>query len=74
MEIASLTKIMTLYAGLKLCKYFETSMNEGISVTKFAAKIEGTSAFLKKYDQLRLLDLFYAMMLPSGNDAALAMA
>ena len=30
----------------------------------------GTSAKLKDGMYIKLLDLFYAMMLPSGNDAA----
>lgn len=34
----------------------------------------GTSAFLRKRDTLKLHQLFYAMLLPSGNDAALVLA
>ncbi len=34
----------------------------------------GTTANLKFTDVLTLKDLFYGMMLPSGNDAAFALA
>ena len=34
----------------------------------------GTSAELQAGDVLTLHDLFYGMMLPSGNDASVAMA
>ncbi len=34
----------------------------------------GTTARLKKKDTLTLEQLFYAMLLPSGNDAALVLA
>lgn len=43
-------------------------------VSKFASKTEGTSAELKKNNWIRLIDLYYAMMLPSGNDASIILA
>lgn len=36
--------------------------------------VGGTSAFLKSEDILTLHDLLYAMMLPSGNDAAITIS
>lgn len=36
--------------------------------------MEGTSANLRKGDKLLIIDLLYGMLLPSGNDAALALA
>ena len=44
------------------------------SVSKFASKIEGTTAELKKNHWIRLIDLYYALMLPSGNDASIIIA
>jgi D-alanyl-D-alanine carboxypeptidase len=74
-EIASLTKIMTLYAALTLCKLFKIKYNYvRVTVSAAASSWEGTSARLLKNDNLLLIDLFYAMMLPSGNDAAFAIA
>ena len=34
----------------------------------------GTTAHLKEGDTLSIEDLYYAMMLPSGNDAAYTLA
>ena len=45
-----------------------------IQVPKYCTLVSGTSAFLKKRDTLSMHQLFYAMLLPSGNDAALALA
>lgn len=45
-----------------------------ITVPKYCTHIPGTSANLRKNDILTLEQLFYAMLLPSGNDAALVIA
>lgn len=36
--------------------------------------MEGTTAGLRLGDQLSVVDLLHGMMLPSGNDAAVALA
>lgn len=36
--------------------------------------MEGTSANLRKGEQVLVIDLLYGLMLPSGNDAAIALA
>ena len=36
--------------------------------------MEGTSANLRNGDKLLIIDLLYGLLLPSGNDAALALA
>jgi hypothetical protein len=45
-----------------------------IRVTENAVKNNGTSACLKVHSWVFLKDLFYGIMLPSGNDAAHLMA
>lgn len=45
-----------------------------VKVEKEAVEMEGTSAVLRLGDQLSILDLLHGMMLPSGNDAAVALA
>lgn len=45
-----------------------------IRITKAAASQTGTTANLKSGDKISLMDLLYGMMLPSGNDAAFAIA
>lgn len=43
-------------------------------VRKTSVMIGGTSGKLEEGQILSLLDLFYAMLLPSGNDAAIAVS
>ena len=45
-----------------------------ITISRQAANMKGTSAELKDGDILSVSQLFYGMMLPSGNDAAYALA
>jgi D-alanyl-D-alanine carboxypeptidase len=45
-----------------------------IKVSKQASTVIGTSANLAYGDVLSVYDLFYGLMLPSGNDAALVLA
>ena len=59
---------------LNLVKKFNINMKQEISVDEEAASQIGTSARLRGGDCLTLKDLLYGMMLPSGNDAAWALA
>lgn len=45
-----------------------------VGVEKEAAEIGGTTAELRLGDKLSVCDLIHGMMLPSGNDAAVALA
>ncbi|OMJ91093.1 hypothetical protein SteCoe_6456 [Stentor coeruleus] len=74
-EIASLTKIMTSYTVLTLIENkMLGSMNDIIKISKSSANTTGTSADLLEGDEITVRDLLYGLMLPSGNDAALALA
>lgn len=67
--MASTTKIMTTLLALEygdLETYF--------TVDSDAISVEGSSMGLCQGDMVRLIDLCYGMMLPSGNDAANATA
>ena len=70
---ASLTKMMTL-----LVAYEQTvgRHDELVSLTEKMISVPSgsSSAYLKNGDKISIRDLFYAMMLPSGNDAAKALA
>ena len=68
--MASLTKIMTCFTVCKCIDKFKINPNREVKVTKTAAKCSGTSAALRLGDVLKIIDLLYALMLPSGNDAA----
>ena len=68
---ASTTKIMTAYLALKY-----GDMNDYVTVSENAVKVpsDSSTAHLQKGDVLSLKDLLYALMLPSGNDSAVAIA
>lgn len=76
LQPASLTKILVLYCVLNHFKNNESLMrNTLVMVSKNAADTkQGTHAALLTNDVLSVYDLLYAMMLPSGNDAAVALA
>ncbi|EGR31018.1 hypothetical protein IMG5_119300 [Ichthyophthirius multifiliis] len=74
-EMASLTKMMTLYVSYQLALQFKINIEqEKILVPKQATLIGGTSACLQENDYLSIKDLYYGLMLPSGNDAAITLA
>lgn len=69
LPMASTTKIMTALCALDLA-----DIDDVITVDKKAVGIEGSSIYLKEGEQLTLLDLLYALLLASANDAAAAIA
>lgn len=74
-EIASLTKIMTCYTTLRLIdKLDEVTLDSIVTVSAKAASVTGTSANLLEGDCITIWDLLHGLMLPSGNDAAWALA
>lgn len=73
-EVASLTKIMTCFVVLNELSFHKINLSEKIQVSKNAASMQGTSALLQSGDELTIIDMLHGMMLPSGNDAATALA
>lgn len=74
-EFASLTKIMNLVTILNLLQEFSLSPSSvKVVITDAAAKMIGTTAEIHPQEVMTLEDLFYGMMLPSGNDAAYQIA
>ncbi len=70
-QIASLTKMMTFYTVMKLMDKFRLHPGTTvITISKTASCMNGTSANLREGDQLSVAELFYGLLLPSGNDAA----
>lgn len=68
-KMASLTKIMTSLLLVENCK-----MDEEITIAKEACYIGGSEAGIKPNDTITAESLLYGMLLPSGNDCALATA
>ncbi|MFG1706420.1 D-alanyl-D-alanine carboxypeptidase family protein [Nonomuraea sp. M3C6] len=71
--VASLVKVMTAYVVLR-----EARLSDTVTITatdvKYAADDGAATAGLKKDERLTVRDLLYGLMLPSGADAANALA
>ena len=75
LEMASLTKVMTCYLAIRIVNNSaDLSFDTVVQVSKLAASVRGTSAYLQEDDELTVWDLLHGMMLPSGNDAAWCLA
>ena len=68
---ASTTKIMTTYVALK---YGDLESTATVSKNTVSVPADSSSAGLRLGDRLTLQDLLYGLMLPSGNDSAIAIA
>ncbi|CAD8075499.1 unnamed protein product [Paramecium primaurelia] len=74
-EVASITKVMTCYTTLKFLEEKKIDMEAiRIKIPGHAECIDGTSAFLNAGGIMNIRQLLFAMMLPSGNDAALVLS
>ena len=74
-EIASISKVMTCYLSLMICKKYSIDMQSHlVRVSDKAADTPGTTAELQSGDLLTIQELLYGLMLPSGNDASVALA
>ncbi|OMJ93331.1 hypothetical protein SteCoe_3683 [Stentor coeruleus] len=73
-DIASLTKMMTLYVVKQCIRQRIITDLDVATVPREATLLGGTTAYLRTNDTLKIIDLLYAMMLPSGNDAAFTLA
>lgn len=68
-EPASTTKILTALVALQ-----HGNLQDVVTVSKNDWGLEGSSAYLEAGEQQTLENMLYALMLPSGNDAAAAIA
>ena len=74
MHIASTTKIMTAYVVLKMATSNPEVLNEVITFSKRADDTVGSTAGVRVGESLSVGELMYGLMLPSGNDASVALA
>ncbi len=72
--IASTTKIMTAWIILKQAEKNPKWLDEEIRFSELAAATRGSSCRLKLGERLPVRELLYGLLLPSGNDAAVALA
>lgn len=68
-KIASITKVMNAILAVENCK-----MDEKITVSNAAATVGNSTAGLLEGDELTVEQALRGLMIPSGNDAAIALA
>ncbi len=66
---ASITKILTAIVAIE-----NGRLDELVTVSEEATRVDGTRVYLVPGEQKTLRELLYAMMVNSGNDAAVAIA
>jgi len=74
LDIASTTKMMTVLLIAKEIQNDPSGLEESISFSKRADQTIGSSATVRAGESIRLKDALYGLMLPSGNDASIALA
>jgi D-alanyl-D-alanine carboxypeptidase (penicillin-binding protein 5/6) len=72
--MASTTKIMTAWLIFRLAADNPKVLDEVVVVSEQAAQTRGSSARIRAGDRLSAGNLLYGLLLPSGNDAAVALA
>jgi serine-type D-Ala-D-Ala carboxypeptidase (penicillin-binding protein 5/6) len=78
-EPASITKVMTSYVVSAELAAHKVKMEDEVFISETAwrgggASTEGSTSFLALNSKVPLKDLFYGMVIQSGNDAAIALA
>ena len=74
LDIASTTKMMTVLIIAKEIQNDPNVLEESISFSKRADQTIGSSATVRAGESIWLKDALYGLMLPSGNDASVALA
>ncbi|MBI2477383.1 MAG: serine hydrolase [Planctomycetia bacterium] len=74
LDIASTTKIMTAYIVLTLAKETPSVLEESVTFSRRADETPGSTAGIRGGEQLPVSELLYGLLLPSGNDASVALA
>lgn len=70
---ASITKVMTALVVLRMAEEHPGLLDETITVSTRAGQETGSSASLRPGDRLNVGEMLYGLMLPSGNDASVAL-
>lgn len=73
-DIASTTKIMTAYLVTTLAEKHPEVLDETVEFSERADKTGGSTAGVRTGEKIPVRELLYGLMLPSGNDASVALA
>ena len=71
---ASLTKLMTAYAVFKAIKSEQINLDDQVTVSEKAWRMQGSRMFIEVGKQVSVRDLLMGMIVQSGNDASVALA
>ena len=74
LDIASTTKLMTAYLVLQTAEKDSSVLDEIVTVSERADETTGSTAALRVGETVSVRELLYGLLLPSGNDAAVALA
>ena len=74
LDIASTTKIMTAHIVLTLVEREPSVLDETVTFSRRADDTRGSTAGIRAGEQLSVRELLYGLLLPSGNDASIALA
>jgi D-alanyl-D-alanine carboxypeptidase (penicillin-binding protein 5/6) len=74
LAIASTTKIMAAWIIFQLAADNAKVLEETVTISERAAKTIGSSAGVRAGERCAVRDLLFGLLLPSGNDAAVALA
>lgn len=74
LDMASTTKIMTALVVIELAETDPNVLDEEVLFSARADATPGSSARLRAGERLAVRELLYGLLLPSGNDAAVALA
>jgi D-alanyl-D-alanine carboxypeptidase (penicillin-binding protein 5/6) len=69
LPIASLTKLMTAIIILE-----DSNINDTVTISKNVTKTEGSKIWLAQGEKITVESLLYSILIPSANDAAVALA
>ena len=74
LDMASTTKIMTALVVLRQAKADPGLLDERVTFSERADKTTGSTSGVRAGESLPLRELLYGLLLPSGNDASVALA
>lgn len=73
-EPASITKIMTAYLVDKAIADKDTSLDELVTISEKAWRMEGSKMFVEVGKKVSVVELLKGLIIQSGNDASVALA
>lgn len=71
---ASMTKVMTILVAVENIKDFNATFEMTYEIIKPLVDADATRAGFKEGEDVKIIDLLYGLILPSGGDCAIALA